>query len=121
MKYTELHDFAKELIAAGFDVYAQPDATWLHFTDGENIGYCQFDPYRGFGFSTVHKPNKQTGTGFDAGCDIWPATIDHAKEAFAFAPAWADRTDIASVRKYSSMGEWLTANPFNAKSTKVKV
>ena len=86
--------------AAGFDVYAPEKLTsyfWL--VRGDAIGYCQVDKYGCMSFSTVHKANTTSGTGF--GVDTAESAVD------CFAPVWA-YTLHHSVKKYKSIEEFLT-------------
>lgn len=111
----------------GYDVYRRnPNDSWAHFTDGTNIGYIQYGRF-GFDFSTIHKPNTTTGTGFSIAKDL-PETIltDNAgfekllKECFAFAPYWASVNDLRSVKKYKNIDEFLNYNSFNSQYVKVE-
>jgi len=68
----ELEPLVKKLLKDNMSVYTtlyskDRKNTWIYFTDGINIGYTQYDKYTGLDFSTVHKPNKSTGTGFKVG------------------------------------------------------
>jgi hypothetical protein len=50
----------------GIDVYMRDHAkdTWLIFVDDGQLGMLQYRPMEGFTLSTMHVPNKDTGTGF---------------------------------------------------------
>lgn len=79
----------------------------VFITDGKNIGTCSAD-FSGVHFGTVHKPNRQCGTGFGLQSDhIINSTIDNIKESFCFAPHWATRKDMEAVKKYASWDEFL--------------
>jgi hypothetical protein len=107
MQHPCLYEFADLLVAHGFTVLMSPDPNWqtyFFFSDGKNIGYVEYDRSRGFRFSTVHKPNLQTGTGYSI--DEGMPTIENAKKAFIVAPAWA-RND--KVNKYRDLQEFMTA------------
>ena len=71
--------------------------TYVWFTDGKRIGYVQYNGYEGVKYSTVHKANKKTGTGFSA---------QDAQAALEFAPHWASDADRKSVVKYSDFAEF---------------
>lgn len=93
--------------AAGFR--CKPTATYLFFTDGFKIAYLQQDDYR-LRCSTVHKPNKTTGTGY-AVDDNFNPTPDKLKELLnMFAPPWARRSDLASVVKFKNWTQFAKAN-----------
>ena len=95
--------------ACGFDVYLPqtPRPTWLYFSDGNRIGYLQKGDFFGcFKLSTVHIPNKQTGTGFHAG-EIDRIDKQSLLAAFAYAPQWAIRRDRESVRKWPDIDQFF--------------
>lgn len=76
----------------GYEVYGPEDlSTYIYFTDGKRIGYAQYDTWRGVSYTTVHIPNRYTGTGFGA---------QDAQAALGFAPHWASQSDRDSVMKY---------------------
>ena len=103
--------------AAGFDVYMRkPSDTYALFTDGMRIGYIQHERFRGYSLSTVHKPNRETGTGFKAveGLSESDLTAEKLEKAFAHAPSWAPPKQHESVKKYKDMTEYLTKDSFNA-------
>ena len=84
----------------GFKVYGPEKLTsYVWFTDGERIGYGQYNNMEGVKYSTVHKPNTQTGTGFHA---------QDAQAALGFAPHWASDSDRKSVIKYRDFAEFKT-------------
>ena len=83
-----LKEYADILVRGGLSVYYPENATtYFWFSDGINIGYVQIES-SGFSFSTVHHPNKQSGTGFQVEKYVYPATLQHALNAFK-APGWA--------------------------------
>jgi hypothetical protein len=75
-----LYSTIQEIQKNKLDVY-MPNiySSYFWFTDGTNIGYCQFDRFDGVKFSSVHKPNQYTGTGIVA---------DNYSDALKFAPSW---------------------------------
>ena len=95
----------------GFNVYTscKDPVTYFHFEDKNGaIGYCQDDSgFGGFSFSSVHKPNITTGTGFGISNRIDYPTITHAREALVMYPSWASSLDVKSVKKYKNMAEYL--------------
>ena len=97
----------KKIAASGFDVYMRDESdTFGYFTDGSNIGYFQEQPLEGLTLSTVHIPNRTSGTGFRLDA---PETISAASlaKAFAHSPEWADSRARASVRKYRNVADFL--------------
>ena len=84
------------LKAEGLQVYGPEKlTTYVWFTDGERIGYAQYSDMEGVKYSTVHKANTTTGTGFHA---------QDAKAALGFAPHGA--SDTSTVRKYRDFAEF---------------
>lgn len=86
------------LKSKGFQVFGPEKlTTYVWFTDGVRIGYAQCDRFEGVKYSTVHKANKQTGTGFKA---------QDIKASMENYPHWASRSDVKSVVKYRDFGEF---------------
>lgn len=95
--------------AAGFDVYQAAEPRWqsyAYFTDGIRIGYIQTGDFGGLRLSTVHIPNRTTGTGF-ALDDCTSLERAELEKAFIFAPSWAYNTDRESVRKWADIAAFL--------------
>lgn len=64
---TDLNDLINDLKALGFAVYGpQERSTYVYFADGDRVGYAQRTLMHGVQYRTVHKPNAQTGAGFQA-------------------------------------------------------
>ena len=87
--------------AAGFKVFVKPgDVTWLYFTDADEkrIGYLQWDRSGYAEISSVHKPNKNSGTGFKLD-PIPRLDRENLEKAFTHAPSWASSRDRDSVIK----------------------
>lgn len=64
---TDLNDLINDLKARGYAVWGPQElTTYLWFTDGARVGYAQHTLTHGVQYYTVHKPNRQTGTGFQA-------------------------------------------------------
>lgn len=74
--------------------------TYVFFTDGTRIGYAQYNNFDGAKFSTVNKPCKECGTGFQA---------KDAQDALSFAPAWAGSSRDFVV-KYKDFAEFKAKN-----------
>lgn len=100
---------------AGFDVYMRDQKdTFSIFTDGTRIGYLQNSAFRGMSISTVHVPNKSSGTGFGVLDSLSEAdlTAEKLSEAFVIAPDWG--RDRQSVRKWKDFAAFKAADSFNA-------
>lgn len=101
------------ITACGFDVYAPESGlkNYLFYTDGTRIAYFQNDTLEGFTISTVHIPNKTTGTGYGLG-PISSITREALEAGFLHSPYWVTRRDRESVRKYADMTQFLKARTF---------
>lgn len=74
-----LRQFARELLAAGFNVYVSDSRGWGTYfkfgrvVDGvERVGYVQVD-LLSYKFSMPIKPSREHGSGmFVAGAEVWP-------------------------------------------------
>ena len=89
---------------------------YCFFTDGKNIGYAQWGGIRE-SVSSVHKPNKSTGTGFSVADEITQMTLLAAMQTIA--PHWASASDRASVRKYRDIDAYLKASKWNSELIEV--
>lgn len=99
MAMQELIDSIK---AQGLQVFGPEKLkSYVFFTDGTRIGYAQYSNFDGVKFSTVNKPCKECGTGFQA---------DSIQDALSFAPAWAYNYQSSAVRKYKDFEEFKKKN-----------
>ena len=118
------NNFANFLLNNGFKIVVPSDPSqwnYLHFEKDNKIGYCQLSDFKcGICFSTVHKGNKNCGTGFGLHDSpfhgIESPTIEDVESAFIFAPNWAKRADRESVIKYKDLNEFLS-NKINTSGT----
>jgi len=85
--------------------------SYVSFSEGDNIGYAQCGDFgHGVRFSTVHKGNKNCGTGFglqDQFESIDNPTIEDIKHTFIFAPNWAKQRDVEKVVKYKGFNDYF--------------
>lgn len=111
-----MHNLSPETLdtiaALGFDIYQSNGPHWqsyAYFTDGENIGYIENSRLRGLCLSTVHVPNRTTGTGFAMTGDRDTVTLtrEYLSQTFVHAPVWASGGDRASVTKWKSFEAFL--------------
>jgi hypothetical protein len=95
---TPTEELIQEAKRQGFDIYAPPDlTTYFYVSKGEKIGYCQWDTFTsGPVFSTVHKPNRHSGTGY---------RVETMAQTLANRPHWANTGD--TVNKYKSTADFL--------------
>ncbi len=92
----------------GFDVWMhKPSDRYAYYTDGTRIGYIEVDhrvtTYR---ISTVHHPNRTTGTGF-AMEEVYSINKSVLESGFDIAPPWASDRDIESVIKYHDIDDFV--------------
>jgi hypothetical protein len=109
-KSEEMKNLAVDLLKHGFKIYTSDNMEnvgYFHYVKDGNIGYAQEEYFGGISFSSVHKPNRQTGTGFRITEEGIPnATVQDAMKAFITAPTWAK--DKNSVVKYKSWDDYLS-------------
>ena len=102
-----LQEYIKILKKAGFQVLVpKKSKTFCIFSKDNKIGYCQIERGYAFSFSTVHKPNSKSGTGYRIHNDITIPTAKHAKDAFVLASHWANRKDVEIIVKYKSLDDY---------------
>jgi len=108
-----LNNFANLLLQNDFKILVPEKPTsYMNFEKDNKIGYCQlsYNKY-GISFSTVHKGNRNCGTGFgldDSYTGIENPTIKDAERAFIDYPNWAKKSDIAFVVKYKDLDDYLS-------------
>jgi hypothetical protein len=99
------------LKANGLQVYMRNlTSTYCYCTDGTHIAYVEWGNRDAV--STVHKPNKQIGTGFHMFDEITPASVRSAMQTVA--PGWAKDSDRKSVIKYKSWDDFHKSSKWNA-------
>lgn len=109
----------KEVQKAGFDVYMRdPSDTYMYYTDGKHIAYLQKRRWE-LSISTVHSPNRKTGTGFQVVKN--PSHLDKRtlQGGFAYVPPWVSPSDLETVKKYPDMETFLGATKWNQGFKKV--
>jgi len=91
-----IQQFISQAKEEGFSVYAPEKlSSYFYFSKDNKIGYCQYNNFRGVSFSTIHKGNPHTGTGF---------TVSSFDEALCIRPHWAGDTPVI---KFNSMADFL--------------
>ena len=97
---TPTEELMQEAKRQGFTVYAPENlTTYFYITKGGQIGYCQHDRITGPKFSTVHKPCKHAGTGYEAA---------NMNEAISHRPCWASSDE--PVTKYKNTADFLASH-----------
>ena len=106
-----IKDYAKLLLNNNFKVfvYEKNRICWFMFSKNNNLGSCQYDNiFRGFSFSTKHKPNINTGTGYQTESEIFKPSVQNALNTFINFPNWENSTkNKNSVIKYKDIKEYL--------------
>ena len=97
-KTNPVYEFIEDAKQLGFAVYAPKEITsYFYFSKNDKIGYAQINRITEISFSTVHKANITSGTGFAAGS---------FSEALEFCPYYF-REYYNSVIKYKSLDDFL--------------
>ena len=104
-----LKDYVKELLKNDFKVYRTADKdqiSYVFFEKDGNIGYVQEGNWGCLDFSTVHKPNRNTGTGYRINEEeVCKPTIKDAESTFISKPHWA-RDRLEDIQKYRNFDEY---------------
>ena len=97
---TTIQDLIKQAKDQGFAVYAPKKvSSYFYFSKSDKVGYCQLQAAGDVQFSTVHKANYSTGTGYEA---------ESFDEALNYVPAWVKVS--GTVIKYASLKEFLQSH-----------
>lgn len=101
----------------GYRVYMRsPNDSYLYYTEAiggrGRIAYLQDDGRGNVTLHTVHKPNRESGTGFRVA--EWladPLTRDELELGFDFQPSWWRGP---APQKFKSIEDFRAANDWNA-------
>lgn len=111
-KNEELEKCYKLAKKAGYTVYTADDKeklSWFYIVSKQGIGYIQAGDFGRVFYSTVHKPNRQCGTGFRINEEEQEASLEMINSTFAFCPSWVrEKRDIEAVKKYKDWEEYLS-------------
>ena len=124
-KREQFFRFINQLNAYGLDVYVKPPvrhslpATYGYYTDGKRIAYFQIGHWGGVEISTVHIPNRQTGTGFRMVDATDRPTESQVGSGFAHSPHWAGLSDRESVQKFRDFEDFKNRSLFGGDLTLV--
>ena len=106
-------DFMK---SKGYRVYMRNRAdSYAIFEKAGRLGYVQTERAGGYRLSSVHKPNKDTGTGFairELPVDLTAANLEQASNMVA--PHWARRPE-----KFAGIDEYRAHSRFHAQYAEV--
>ena len=90
--------------------------SYATFGKGNNVGsFSIADYFGGVRFSTVHKANRNCGTGFSLQMNdeaIHNPTLKDIEESFVFAPNWAEKRDRDMVIKYKGISDYINSSLF---------
>lgn len=108
----ELADLVVRLQGLGLNAYMRrPDKdSYLYFSDGQRIGYAQYNRVEGWSASTCHKPNRATGTGFQVVRGARGLTDQSIEAALAGPPSWASSRDRAASVSWLDWRDFLRWN-----------
>ena len=107
-KSETMTQYIKVLLEDGFKIYTSSDInklTYFYFVKNNNMGYCQFDYFDYFSFSSVHVGNRDSGTGFNIYTEIVTPTIKHALDTFILKPSWYRGK---APEKYKDLNDYLS-------------
>lgn len=117
-----MNEFINELKDNGFSVYTsdtKEKPNYISFVKDDKIGYCQIDNFGHWSFSTVHKPCREAGTGFNVVNELAEPIIQHALNCLVVAPGWAiNRKKFgvnavnSPIKKYKNWEEYVNT-PLN--------
>lgn len=100
---------------------SQSQKTYAHYWKDNKVGYVQAGQWGGIRICTVHKPNRNVGTGYSLNDEgIFEFDLKDLENAFILAPHWANRKDIPFIKKYESFEEY-NALPINQITKKIQV
>lgn len=104
----DLFAFAEQLLQAGFRVWRHPrGATFLIAAWEGQFGFVQHNEHRGFSYSTRHKPNSETGSGFQYETEVAVPTVDMMRDCCrCLMPGWAWRSYREAPQRYT-IASWL--------------
>ena len=99
------------LLNAGYRVFVyakEGNKSFCKVVRGDQIASVEAYYFGGLNFGTVHKPNKETGTGFSMNREVFTGldTTAYLDDCFRLAPNWASAKQRKSVVKYASWAEY---------------
>lgn len=111
---------------AGLEFWTDPNlltgSFYGYVTDGTRICYVQQDrnPFTGWSISTVHIPNKDTGTGYRLHDNLALPTAAKMESAMStYCPNW-DRRNASTIRKWSSWAEYQERDNWAGRYVRVR-
>jgi len=89
-------------------VFENKNIGWFMFSKNNHIGSCQYDFMSSFSFSTKHKANINTGTGYQTETEILKPSCLNAEHTFIKYPYWeTNLRNKSSVVKYKDLEEYF--------------
>ena len=120
MNRRTLPDTAVEFIKAqGYSVFMRDRADSYALFQGDNgIGYVQFDPMSGYTVTSVHRGNRESGTGYQIARHVDRLSPELLAQAIAtVVPHW-HRTDKAPS-KFPDIEAYRAQGAFEAQYSEV--
>ena len=105
-------DVSKALVAKlkefGYRVFG--NGTYGYFTDGKNIGYFEVTYFGYINLSSVHKPNRLTGTGFSVVRDVKIVDLNKSmcEDCFALVPSTYNKPTDNEIHSVVKWKDWNT-------------
>lgn len=126
-KNEDLKELAFFLLKNGFEVAVPkettsfPKVTYLHFGNDKGLAYVQIGDFGGIcTLSSVHKPCKQTGTGYRLNNVNYPLSATQFIEAIDLkAPTWGTKNS-PYIKKYKDIDDYISNDSY-AKSHYEKI
>lgn len=113
----ELIEFANLLKTSGFTVFMYhwdnaPRIDYFSFTNGRGFGYVQYERLGGpWSFSSLHLPNRSTGTAYGFGNELNVLTIKNAEIVCSnLNPSWATLENRDNTKPYKGVSDFLRIN-----------
>lgn len=107
-------------VAMGLQMFMRDtvNGTYAYLTDGKRIAYIQWGrSHMDTSVSSVHIPNRASGTGYVIDEKINERTVTLALDCVE--PAWARRDERGSVRKWASWDAFHQSSAFNGELVEV--
>jgi hypothetical protein len=126
----ELKEYLNQLLDNDFKILISktrqsfPKMTYAHFEKNNRIGYVQYDFFRGFIFSTVHKPNNKYGTGFvcqDYQDSISKPTIKNALNCLLYKSKFYDNNQELLYKNLEEFKKMETVLEYEFITSKFKI
>ena len=108
-----------QIKAEGYRVFMRDRTdSYALFESAEGLGYIQFDPQAGYILTTMHWPNRESGTGYQIARHVSTITPQLLREAVLTVVPHEHRRDKAP-RKYAGIDAYRARGSFEAEYQEV--